>query len=74
MKRSFTYYFIQSQKDGGKPEIVGHSQDKKTKEIYYKFMDRKKAISLMNDEKFVSPEYKYRLVKETHTFDEGAWS
>lgn len=73
MKHSFTHYYLQSKLDDEQPKIVGHSQDKKTKEIYYKFLDRQKATKLMKDEKKVSPEYKYRIVKETVTYDEGNW-
>ncbi len=74
MKHSFTHYFLQSKKGDERPKIVGHSQDKKTKEIYHQFLDRKKAIKLMEDEKKISPEYKYRIVKETTSYDEGTWS
>ena len=74
MKHSFTHYFLQSKLGDAAPQIVGHSQDEETKEIYYKFLDRKKAVKLMEDEKKVSPEYKYRIVKYTETYDEGSWS
>ena len=74
MKHSFTHYFLQSKLGDAPPQIVGHSEDEETKEIYHKFLDRKKAVKLMEDEKKVSPEYKYRIVKETTTYDEGAWS
>ena len=73
MTHSTTFYFVQSKLGDNRPETVGHSKDKKTGEIYYKFMDRKKAHKLMKDEKLVSPEYNYRLVKETITYNEGAW-
>lgn len=74
MKHSFTHYFLQSKLGDAPPQIVGHSQDDETKEIYHKFLDRKKAVKLMEDEKKVSPEYKYRIVKCTEIFDEGTWS
>ena len=70
MKHSFTYYFLQSKKGYEQPQIVGHSQDKKTKEIFYKFFDRKKAAKLMEDEKKVSPQYKYMIVKVTTTYND----
>ena len=73
MKHSFTHYFVQSLLGGSRPQIVGHSQDDETGEIYHKFLDRKKALKLIEDEKKVSPEYKYRVVKETTTYDEGEW-
>lgn len=74
MKHSHTHYFVQSKLGDKQPQIVGHSQDKKTKKVYFKFMDRKKANKLIEDERKVSPEYKYRLVKETTTYDEGPWN
>lgn len=74
MKHSFTHYFLQSKLNDERPQIVGHSKDEETGEIYHKFLDRKKALKLMEDERKVSPEYKYRIVKETTTYDESAWS
>lgn len=74
MKHSFTHYFLQSKLGDAPPQIVGHSEDEETKEIYYKFLDRKKAVKLMEDEKKVSPRYKYRIVKCTETYDEASWS
>ena len=73
MKHSFTHYYLQSKLGDELPKIVGHSQDEETNEIYYKFLDRKKAVKLMEDEKKVSPEYKYRIVKETTTYYESDW-
>ena len=74
MKHSFNYYFLQSKLEDSQPKIVCHSENKETKEIYYKFLDRKKAVKLMEDEKKVSPQYKYRIIKYTETYDEGPWS
>lgn len=74
MKRTFTHYFLQSKLKDGQPQIVGHSKDSETGEIHYKFYDRKQAVKLMEAEKKVSPEYHYRIVKETTTYDEGMWS
>jgi len=74
MKHTHTHYFLQSKLKDGQPEIVGHSKDEETGEIYYKFLDRKKAVKLMEAEKKVSPEYEYRIVKCTETYDEGVWS
>jgi hypothetical protein len=65
MKHSSTVYWIESIDKKGKESVVGHSQDDKTKEVYYKFLDRKKALKLIDDERKVSPEYRYRLVKQT---------
>jgi hypothetical protein len=46
MKHSFTHYFLQSKLGDAPPQIVGHSQDEETKEIYHKFLDRKKLSNL----------------------------
>jgi hypothetical protein len=75
MKHSFTHYYVQSKKVAGdeQPQIVGHSKDDETGEIYYKFLDIKKANKLLADEKLVSPEYKYRVIKEVTTYEETAW-
>lgn len=73
MKHSTTYHFVQRVIEGNAPEIVGHGEDKKTGEVFYKFLDKKRAKILMEAEKKVSPEYKYRLVKEVNNFDLGQW-
>jgi hypothetical protein len=73
MKHTLTHYYVQSQLNDETPQVVGHSQDEETKEIYYKFLDRKKANKLIEDERKVSPEYKYRVVKESTTYDTGKW-
>ena len=74
MKHTNTHYFLQSKLGDAEPQIVGHSQDEETDEVYYKFLERKKALKLMEDEKKISPEYKYRIVKCTETYEEGSWS
>jgi hypothetical protein len=74
MKHSFTNYYVQSKKTDERPQIVCHSKDDETGEMYHKFLDKKKAVKLMEDEKKVSPEYKYRIMKETTTYEEGVWS
>ena len=74
MKHTFTHYFLQSELAGAKPQIVGHSKNEQTGEIYYKFLDRKKVVKLMEDEKNVSPEYRYRIVKCSETYDYGYWN
>jgi hypothetical protein len=73
MKKSFTHYFLQSKLGEALPQTVGHSEDEKTKEIYYKFLDRKKALKLMEDEKKINPEYKFRVVKCTESYEHGSW-
>lgn len=68
-----TYYYVESKDDKGAVQVVGHSQDEETKEIYYKFIDKSKAKKLLQDEKIVSPEYKYRLVKITQNIKFENW-
>ena len=72
-KQSFTYYYVQAQKEGEAPEIVYHTHDKKAKEYYHKFIDRKKAKALAEAEKKITPEVKFRVVKLTETYDADAW-
>lgn len=63
-----TTYYVQSRDANNNLGIVGHSEDEETKEVYYKFMDKAKARKLMDEERKVSPEKMYRIVKETVTF------
>jgi len=74
MRNTSTHYFAQSQLGHNPPEIVGHSQDEETKEIYYKFLERKKAVKLIADERKLDPERKYRVVKVTTISEAGSWS
>ena len=74
MKHSSSTYFVQSKDENGKLGIVGHSQDEETGEIYFKFLDKKKATKLLEEEKKSAPQLKYRIIKETTTFEEGTWS
>lgn len=68
-----TYYYVESKSENDNPKIVGHSQDKKTKQIYYKFIDKSKAKKLLKDEKEVEPKLKYRIVKIIQRVEIGAW-
>ena len=68
MKHSSKYYYIES-KGKDKISIIGHSKDEKTGEIYYKFLDKKKALSLVEAERLISPEYKYRVCTITETIE-----
>ncbi|MEL7600595.1 MAG: hypothetical protein AAGU18_10935 [Proteiniphilum sp.] len=71
-KQSFTHYYVQAQ-EVGLPEIVSHTYDKKTKEHFYKFLDRKKAQALLEAEKKATPNVKFRVLKCTETYDAGSW-
>lgn len=75
MKHSFTHYYVQSKKANGNdnPQVVAHSKDAETGELYYKFIDKKKANKLLSDEKKISPEYQYRVIKEITTYEESVW-
>lgn len=57
-------FWVESKDKNGKVQIVGHSQNKKTGEIYHLFPSRASANKLLKDEQRVSPEYKYRVVRE----------
>lgn len=73
MKHTFSYYYVQCRIDG-KVDIVGHSENDETKEVYYKFLDKKKAIKLIEEERKLNPEYNYRLIKHTQITEESNWS
>ena len=72
-KQSFTHFYVQAQKEAEAPEIVYHTHDKKAKEYYHKFLDRKKAKALAEAEKKITPEVKFRVVKCTETYDTEPW-
>ena len=72
-KKSFTHYYVQAMEKGKLPVIVSHTYDEKTKEHFYKFLDRKKAQALLEVEKKVTPNVKFRVVKCTETYDSGSW-
>lgn len=72
-KRSFTYYYLQCKEEGKHPVIISHTYDKKTKEHFYKFVDRKKAQKLLDEEKKVNPELKFRIVKLVENYESGEW-
>ena len=72
-KQSFTHYYVQAQEEGGMPEIVSHTYDKKTKEYFHKFLDRKKAKALAEAEKKITPNEKFRVVKCTEIYDTEPW-
>ena len=72
-KQSFTHYYVQAQKEGEAPEIVYHTHDKKTKEYYYKFLNRKQAKELAEAEKKITPDVKFRVIKLTETYEPTPW-
>lgn len=73
MKHKAIHFYVQC-KDGIKePEIVCHSTDDETGEMYHKFLDRSKANKLMADEMKVNPTLKYRVVKLTENFETEDW-
>ena len=72
-KKSFAHYYVQAQEEGGLPEIVSHAYDKKKKEYFHKFLDRKKAQELLDKEKLITPNTKFRVVKCTEIYDAGIW-
>lgn len=73
MKLRVTHFWVESKDEAGNETIVGHGQDTETKEIYYLFLNRAKANKLIKDEKKISPEYKYRIVKETKVLEKERW-
>lgn len=72
MKHTSSYYYVESLVEKS-IKTIGHSADEETGEIYYKFLDRKKANNLLRDEKKLVPEFKYRVVKVTTTHNAEQW-
>lgn len=68
-----TFYYVQVLNKDNLPEIIYHSQDDETGEFYYKFLDKKKAQKLLDDEKKVLPNKKFRLVKLVETYTVNEW-
>ena len=73
MKNSHTYYYVQSKENGKLPEIVYHSKDGGTGEYYYKFLNKQKALDLLNYEKKITPNVQFRLVKLVESYMAGEW-
>lgn len=71
--KSFTHYYVEAQEDGGLPEIVSHTYDRKKNEHFHKFNDCKKAQELIEKEKLIVPNIKFRIVKCTETYDFWLW-
>lgn len=71
MKRTFSHYYVVSKKEGKKQMVVAHSKDDETGEEYFKFMDKKKAIALMESEKKITPDYQFCVMKEPTSYSEA---
>lgn len=66
-------FWVEAKDENAKETIVGHGKDEETGEIYYQFFSRAKANKLLKDEKKVSPQYKYRVVREVREIFRTAW-
>ncbi len=65
---TFTYYYVQTLlNDSNLPEIVYHSKNN------YKFLDKKKAIDLLDAEKKITPDVKFRLVTLSEKYSTEEW-
>ncbi len=73
MKQKLTHYYVQAQDGDKKPQIVCHTEDEETGELYHKFMDKKKAKKLLETEKKITPDVKFRVVKMTESYELGEW-
>ena len=69
-KQSFTHYYVQAQEEGGLPEIVSHTYDKKTKEYFHKFLDRIQRRTLKEIDKADVLNGKSDEVEEIETVEE----
>ena len=74
MKYSFTYYFVQLKIEKEDPIIICHSKDEETGGLYHKFLNKKEAVKLKKNEKKLSPEKQYRIVKCVENFHFDEWS
>ena len=72
-KQSIVHYYVQAKKKDEAPEIVYHTHDKETNEYFYKFLNKKQAKKLAEDEKKISPDVKFRVVKLTEVYDVDSW-
>ena len=73
MRHTSTHYYVQVQEKGKSPAIIHHTVNKEKDEYYYKFIDRKKAQALADAEKKISPNFKFRVVKCSTTYDAKPW-
>lgn len=73
MQIRVNYFWVESKDKKGKEMTVAHSKDEETGETYYKFLSRSKANKFLKEEKKVSPEYKYRVVREVREIFRTAW-
>lgn len=71
--KSFKHYYVQGQNVGGLPQIIYHTHNEELDEYYYKFSTHKKAQELLEAEKEIEPDTKYRVVKCTVKLDAGDW-
>lgn len=67
------YYYVQSKSENNDVAIIGHSQDDKTGEVYYKFVSKSQAHKLAQDERKIKPDSKYRIVKVIERIEIGPW-
>jgi len=70
---SQTHYYVQMQQENDFPKPVPHTIDEEKDEMYYRFIDRKKAQALADATKKANPDNKYRVVKSTETFYVTEW-
>jgi len=68
-KHTHTHYFIQSIAPGNIVTVVAHSKDEETGELYSKFLDKKKALKLMEEEFKINPDFTFNLIKVVETYE-----
>lgn len=67
------HYTVQVEVEGGFPINIAHTHKKETDEYFYEFLDKKKAIELMEAEKLLSPNERFRVVKRTTIYQPMEW-
>lgn len=74
-KISRTHYYVQIKEKDKAPEILCHTYDKENDEYYHKFMDKKKALALIDKERPTHPDTtKFRLVKCVERYELSDWA
>lgn len=66
-----TTYFVQGLENGGNTYNVAYT--KVDGDLKCEFLDRKRAIKLLEEERKCTPDTKFRLIKRTEMFDFGEY-
>lgn len=73
MKNTMTHYYIQGKRENEQPFTVCHTYNEEKKEYFHKFMKKISALELLQAEKAINKDTKYRLIKVTETITIDKW-